>query len=99
MTIEEVGGSALYLLSDLSAGVTGEIHYVDAGYNIISMPQPDALKTVDAAETAAEAARRRAGEVSEPTPRTDAIVAVIARSESSEAIQSLLGASELLRWQ
>ena len=35
---------ALYLLSDLSSGVTGEIHYVDAGYNIIFMPQPDGLK-------------------------------------------------------
>ena len=54
VTIEEVGGSALYLLSDLSKGVTGEIHYVDSGYNIISMPSPEALKTVDAAETAAE---------------------------------------------
>jgi enoyl-[acyl-carrier protein] reductase I len=54
VTIEEVGGSALYLLSDLSSGVTGDIHFVDSGYNIISMPQPDALKTVDAAETAAE---------------------------------------------
>ena len=54
VSIEEVGGSALYLLSDLSNGVTGEIHYVDSGYNIISMPNPEALKTVDAAETAAE---------------------------------------------
>ena len=54
VTIEEVGGSALYLLSDLANGVTGEIHYVDSGYNIISMPSPEALKTVDAAETAAE---------------------------------------------
>ncbi len=54
VSIEEVGGSALYLLSDLSNGVTGEIHYVDSGYNIISMPSPEALKTVDAAETAAE---------------------------------------------
>jgi enoyl-[acyl-carrier protein] reductase I len=40
VTIDEVGGSALYLLSDLSTGVTGEIHFVDSGYNIISMPQP-----------------------------------------------------------
>jgi enoyl-[acyl-carrier protein] reductase I len=54
VSIEEVGGSALYLLSDLSNGVTGEIHYVDSGYNIVSMPSPEALKTVDAAETAAE---------------------------------------------
>jgi enoyl-[acyl-carrier protein] reductase I len=56
VSIEEIGGSGLYLLSDLSTGVTGEIHYVDSGYNIISMPSPDALKTVDAAETAAEQA-------------------------------------------
>jgi enoyl-[acyl-carrier protein] reductase I len=54
VTIEEVGGAALYLLSNLSSGVTGEVHFVDSGYNIISMPQPDALKTVDEAETAAE---------------------------------------------
>ena len=44
VTLEELGGSALYLLSDLSGGVTGEIHYVDSGYNIISMPRPEALK-------------------------------------------------------
>jgi enoyl-[acyl-carrier protein] reductase I len=44
VTIDEVGGSALYLLSDLSSGVTGEIHYVDSGYNIISMPRPEDLR-------------------------------------------------------
>ena len=44
VTIEDVGGSALYLLSDLSAGVTGEVHFVDSGYNIISMPRPDDIK-------------------------------------------------------
>jgi enoyl-[acyl-carrier protein] reductase I len=44
VTIEEVGGAALYLLSDLSTGVTGDTHFVDCGYNIISMPQPDELK-------------------------------------------------------
>jgi enoyl-[acyl-carrier protein] reductase I len=54
ITIDDVGGAGLYLLSDLSAGVTGEIHYVDAGYNVVSMPHPAALKTVDDAETAAE---------------------------------------------
>ena len=47
VSTEEIGGSALYLLSDLSGGVTGEIHYVDSGYNIISMPQPDVLKASD----------------------------------------------------
>jgi len=55
VSLEDIGGSALYLLSDLSRGVTGEIHYVDCGYNIISMPQPAALQTVDEAESAAEA--------------------------------------------
>ncbi|MCZ8106499.1 MAG: enoyl-ACP reductase FabI [Burkholderiales bacterium] len=60
VSIDEIGGSALYLLSDLSSGVTGEIHYVDSGYNIISMPHPEALKTVDAAETAAEEAAGKA---------------------------------------
>lgn len=45
--ISEVGGSALYLLSDLSSGVTGEIHFVDSGYSIISMPQIDELKVSD----------------------------------------------------
>jgi len=54
VTIDEIGGAALYLLSDLSTGVTGDIHFVDSGYNLISMPQPAALKTVDDAETAAE---------------------------------------------
>ncbi|MCK1641849.1 enoyl-ACP reductase FabI [Bradyrhizobium sp. 157] len=44
VTLEELGGSALYLLSDLSGGVTGEIHYVDSGYNVIAMPRPEELK-------------------------------------------------------
>ncbi|WP_150285774.1 enoyl-ACP reductase FabI [Rhabdaerophilum calidifontis] len=39
ITLDELGGSALYLLSDLSGGVTGEIHYVDSGYNIMKMPR------------------------------------------------------------
>jgi enoyl-[acyl-carrier protein] reductase I len=54
VSIEEIGGAALYLLSDLSTGVTGDIHFVDSGYNIVSMPHPVALKTVDEAQTAAE---------------------------------------------
>ncbi len=40
VNIEDIGNSALYLLSDLAAGVTGEIHYVDAGYNKVGMPDP-----------------------------------------------------------
>lgn len=41
VTIEEVGNSAMYLLSDLSSGVSGEVHYVDAGYNIMGMAAVD----------------------------------------------------------
>jgi enoyl-[acyl-carrier protein] reductase I len=44
VTLDELGGTALYLLSDMSGGVTGETHFVDSGYNIISMPHPDSLK-------------------------------------------------------
>jgi enoyl-[acyl-carrier protein] reductase I len=44
ITLEELGGAGLYLLSDLSTGVTGEIHFVDSGYNVIAMPHPDALR-------------------------------------------------------
>jgi enoyl-[acyl-carrier protein] reductase I len=43
VTLDEIGGAALYLLSDLSTGVTGDIHFVDSGYNIITMPQPSLL--------------------------------------------------------
>jgi len=42
VTIEEVGGAGLYLLSDLSAGVTGEVHHVDSGYHVVGMKNPDA---------------------------------------------------------
>jgi enoyl-[acyl-carrier protein] reductase I len=55
VTIEDVGGSALYLLSDLSNGVTGEIHFVDAGFNIVSIPRPENMRSADAlAEEAAQ---------------------------------------------
>ena len=42
VTIEDVGGAGLYLLSDLASGVTGEVHHVDAGYNVIGMKAEDA---------------------------------------------------------
>jgi enoyl-[acyl-carrier protein] reductase I len=48
VTIDQVGASALYLLSGFSAGVTGEIHHVDAGYNITSMPTLETLTKADA---------------------------------------------------
>jgi enoyl-[acyl-carrier protein] reductase I len=42
VTIEDVGGAGLYLLSDLAAGVTGEVHHVDCGYHTVGMKNPDA---------------------------------------------------------
>ena len=49
VSIEEVGNAAVYLVSDLSSGVTGEVHHVDAGYNIIGMKDEDApdISTVE----------------------------------------------------
>ena len=42
VTLDEVGGAGLYLLSPLSTGVTGEVHHVDCGYHVIGMKHPDA---------------------------------------------------------
>ncbi|MFC4253799.1 enoyl-ACP reductase FabI [Altererythrobacter xixiisoli] len=42
VTIDDVGGAGLYMLSDLSSGVTGEVHHVDAGYHVVGMKQEDA---------------------------------------------------------
>lgn len=42
VTIEEVGKTSLYLLSDLGTGVTGEVHHVDAGYHVVGMKAEDA---------------------------------------------------------
>ena len=50
VTIDEVGHSALYLLSHWASGVTGEIHYVDSGYSTISMPQIEELKRMETVE-------------------------------------------------
>ena len=46
-TLDELGGAALYLLSDLSGAVTGEVHFVDCGYNVVAMPSLEALKAQD----------------------------------------------------
>jgi enoyl-[acyl-carrier protein] reductase I len=54
VTLDEIGGAALYLLSDLSTGVTGDIHFVDSGYNVITMPHPAALKGEDAPDAGDE---------------------------------------------
>lgn len=48
-TLDEVGGAALYLLSDLAGAVTGEVHYVDCGYNVVSMPSLETLKAQEKA--------------------------------------------------
>lgn len=52
-SLNDVGGSALYLLSDLSGAVTGEVHFVDCGYSTVSMPSLDALKKADQEAAAA----------------------------------------------
>lgn len=54
VTLEDLGGAGLYLLSELSGGVTGEIHFVDSGYNVIAMPQPEALRANDGEKDAAQ---------------------------------------------
>ena len=46
VTLDQVGNSALYLLSDLSAGVTGEVHHVDSGYHMVGMVAADAAEEV-----------------------------------------------------
>jgi len=53
-TLDEVGGAGLYLLSDLSGAVTGEVHFVDCGYNSIAMPSLEALKTAEQQASAAK---------------------------------------------
>ena len=57
VTLDELGGSALYLLSELSGGVTGEVHFVDCGYNVIAMPQPDKLRAEQDEAPAKDAAQ------------------------------------------
>ena len=61
--LPEVGGSALYLLSGLAGAVTGEVHYVDCGYNIVSMPSLETLKAQDELIEKARATLKDAGKV------------------------------------
>jgi enoyl-[acyl-carrier protein] reductase I len=56
-TLNEVGGSALYLLSDMSGAVTGEVHFVDCGYSTVAMPSLEALKHLDSEATATPGGR------------------------------------------
>lgn len=46
VTLDEIGGSALYMLSELSGGVTGEVHFIDGGSNFQGMPTLDSMKTL-----------------------------------------------------
>ncbi len=55
-TLDEVGGAGLYLLSDLAGAVTGEVHFVDCGYSVTSMPTLEALKELEADAAAADRA-------------------------------------------
>ena len=57
VTLDEIGGAAVYLLSDLSSGVTGNIEFVDSGYNIITMPQPSLLRNGEDANNGDAAAK------------------------------------------
>lgn len=50
VTLDEIGGASLYLLSDLGSGTTGEIHFVDSGYSTMSMPRLEELKALDRRE-------------------------------------------------
>jgi enoyl-[acyl-carrier protein] reductase I len=60
VTIDEIGNAALYLLSDMSSGVTGDIHYVDSGYHVISMPRPGTLNGQEDSDAVAALDRKAA---------------------------------------
>ena len=62
VTLDEIGNTALYLLSDLASAVTGEIHFVDSGYNIVSMPRISGLKTLDEGNGHVDPGSREAAE-------------------------------------
>ncbi len=62
VTLDEIGNTALYLVSDLASAVTGEIHFVDSGYNIVSMPRISGLKTLDEGNGHVDPGSREAAE-------------------------------------
>ncbi|MFD0988077.1 enoyl-ACP reductase FabI [Methyloligella solikamskensis] len=68
-TLDEVGGSALYLLSDLSGAVTGEVHFVDCGYSTIFMPSLESMKAATGEETDDEKAEKAAAASSKGASR------------------------------
>jgi Enoyl-[acyl-carrier-protein] reductase (NADH) len=67
VTIEEIGRSGAYLLSDYASGVTGEIHYVDSGYNIVSMPKLDELRAEERREIIEEKVEEAAPQILDET--------------------------------
>ena len=64
-TLNEVGGSALYLLSDMSGAVTGEVHFVDCGYSTVAMPSLDALKALESDAAAPSSGKPSPSEAAE----------------------------------
>jgi enoyl-[acyl-carrier protein] reductase I len=60
VSIDEIGDAALYLLSSMSSGVTGDIHYVDSGYHVISMPRPGTLNGEEDTDAVAALERKAA---------------------------------------
>ncbi|XSG81559.1 MAG: enoyl-ACP reductase FabI [Methyloligella sp. ZOD6] len=68
-TLDEVGGSALYLLSDLSGAVTGEVHFVDCGYSTIFMPSLASMKAATGEESEDDKAEKAASAAAESASR------------------------------
>ncbi|SDB50542.1 Enoyl-[acyl-carrier-protein] reductase [NADH] [Bauldia litoralis] len=81
--LEEIGKSAVYLLSDLSTAVTGEIHFVDSGYNIVSMPRIDGLKTLDEPGKPAEPAGKNGADDGDKSGGTKPVL-VAGRRQAAE---------------
>jgi enoyl-[acyl-carrier protein] reductase I len=66
ITLDQVGGAAAYLLSELSAGVTGEVHFVDAGYNIVGVPPAVTLNGWAAPENGCSVNEEKKADAHEP---------------------------------
>ncbi len=81
--LEEIGNTAVYLLSDLSTAVTGEIHFVDSGYNIVSMPRIDGLKTLDEPGKPAEPAGKNGADDEDKAGGTKPVL-VAGRRQAAE---------------
>ncbi len=96
VTIDEIGNTALYLLSDMSSAVTGEIHFVDSGYNIVSMPRPRELKVQEARE---EAETETAPQLGKEPPLQMRRLSLIPGSLAAERFLPPLRRSFMAAWQ